>query len=90
MKRRLSVRAVVMAAAALAGTAIAGPSSAMLDVPFYSYTYFSDATYTTVVGYEGGTCFHGEAAVHQMVGTGSAYVIQERAGVCRGDQIIYE
>ncbi len=90
MNRRLSVRAAAWAAAALTGTAIAGPSSAMLDVPFYNYTYFSDATYTTVVGYEIGACFHGEAATQGMVGTGSAYVIQERAGVCRGDLTIYE
>lgn len=90
MKRRLSVRAAAVAALALAGSAIAGPSSAMLDVPFYNYTYFSDATYTTVVGYEIGACFHGEAATQGMVGTGSAYVIQERAGVCRGDLTIYE
>lgn len=90
MTKRLTLRAATIGGLALAAAAIAGPSSAMLDVPFYNYTYFSDATYTTVVGFETGTCFHGQAAVHQMVGTGSAYVIQERAGVCRGDLTIYE
>lgn len=90
MKRRVSVKMAAMSAVALAASAVAGPSAAMLDVPFYNYTYFSDATYTTVVGYEIGTCFNGQAAVQQMVGTGSAYVIQERAGVCRGDLTIYE
>ncbi|WP_439471367.1 hypothetical protein [Brevundimonas sp.] len=90
MTRRISIKAAAAVAAALAVSAIASPSAAMLDVPFYNYTYFSDATYTTVVGYETGTCFHGQAAVHQMVGTGSAYMLQERAGVCRGDLTIYE
>ncbi len=90
MKSRLTIRAAAVAALALAGSAIAGPSAAMLDVPFYNYFYFSDATYTTQVGYEIGTCFNGQAAVQQMVGTGSAYSIQERAGVCRGDLTIYE
>ena len=90
MNKRLTLRATAIGALALAASAIAGPSSAMLDVPFYNHFYYSDATYTTLVGYEIGTCFHGEAAVHQMVGTGSAYHVQERAGVCRGDQTIYE
>jgi hypothetical protein len=90
MTRRVSIKTAAAVAAALAASAIASPSAAMLDVPFYNYTYFSDATYTTVVGYEIGACFHGEAATQGMVGTGSAYVLQERAGVCRGDLTIYE
>ena len=90
MKRRVSLKMAAMSAVALAASAIASPSAAMLDVPFYNYTYFSDATYTTAVGYEYGTCFHGQAAVQPLVGTTSAYVLQERAGVCRGDLTIYE
>jgi hypothetical protein len=90
MKRRVSIRAAVIAATTLAGMAVAGPGNAMLDVPFYNYVYFSDATYSTVVGYEYGTCFNGQAAVTPLVGTSSAYVVQERAGVCRGDLTIYE
>jgi hypothetical protein len=90
MMKRLTLRTAAIAGLALAASMVAGPSSAMLEVPFYNYFYFSDATYTTMVGYEIGTCFHGEAAVHPMVGTGSAYYIQERAGVCRDGMIIYE
>lgn len=85
----VSLKAVA-AGLALAVSAVAGPSSALLDVPFYDHLYFSDATYTTVVGAEYGTCFHGQAAVHPLVGTTSPYHQQIRAGVCRGDLTIYE
>lgn len=90
MTQRFSVRAVAVAAVAMAASAVAGPGAARVDVPFYNYLYFSDASYSELVGFEAGTCFNGQAAVQQMVGTGSAWMVQERAGVCRGDLTIYE
>ena len=61
-----------------------------LGEPLYSYTYFSDATHTVVVGWAWGVCYPGYVGTGPLQGQASRYVLQERVGRCINGETIYE
>jgi hypothetical protein len=75
--------------AALSLGAMAAPAQAFVDIPLYSYEYYSDSTYTTMVGYAGGVCYSNYAGTGPLQGSGSQYVIATQVGVCRNGMAIY-
>lgn len=87
MKTIMALTAAVTVAIAPLG--LGSASAAVLDIPLYSYTYYSDATYTTVVGHAWGVCYDGYAGIGPLQGQASAYQIEEQVGVCRNGMAIY-
>ena len=77
----------VLALAGLAATLGMGPATAQLPnngTPLYSYFYYSDATYTQLVGGGSDNCngYFGSGTVTQ-------YKVVEQIGVCRNGMAIY-
>ena len=83
---RLSGAAAILALSL--GTA-AAPAQAFIDAPLYSYDYYSDATYTTIVGNAWGVCYSNYVGTGPLQGTASQYVIVTQVGVCRNGVAIY-
>ena len=59
------------------------------DEPLYSYEWYSDATYTTLVGHAWGVCYADYAGISPIQGVGSAYEVRTQVGICRNGQAIY-
>ena len=77
----------VLALAGLVGTLGMGPATAQLPnngTPLYSYFYYSNATYTQLVGGGSDDCngYHGS-------GIATRYEVVEQIGVCRNGMAIY-
>lgn len=77
------------AVAALSLGAMAAPAQAFVDVPLYSYEYYSDSTYATPIGYAAGVCYATYAGIGPLQGSASQYVIASQVGVCRNGMAIY-
>lgn len=59
------------------------------DIPLYDYNYYSDATYSELVGSQSGVCYQGYAGVGPTYGTITPYEQQTQVGVCRDGVTIY-
>ena len=71
------------AAGALASAAVlVGAGQASSSGYYYLYTYFSDASKTTVVGYNNQSCQPGGHIVDNISGTVTAHSTQSILGYC--------
>ncbi|VXC52350.1 hypothetical protein [Sphingomonas sp. AX6] len=79
------------AIALVAAFAVTGTSAAQVggDIPLYDYNYYSDATYSELVGSQSGVCYQGYAGVGPTYGTITPYEQQVQVGVCRNGVTIY-
>jgi hypothetical protein len=59
------------------------------DEPLYSYTWYSDASHTTQVGYAWGVCYPGYVGISPVQGAITAYEEKIQVGVCRNGEAIY-
>ncbi|MBW8302379.1 MAG: hypothetical protein K0M78_00220, partial [Brevundimonas sp.] len=89
MFRSLRVLALTLAGAA----ALAAPAGASVgpgDIPLYDVHYYSDATYTQMVGWQTGFCnWNNPAMLGPVQGVETAYDQQVQVGICRDGAAIY-
>jgi hypothetical protein len=71
-----------VAAVAVAG--VAGVASAVPPGLLYEKYYYTDATYTTVVGHQLDRCVNGNVGSGTLHGSKSDYVIATAVGECPG------
>ena len=91
-------RIAIALSALLVGGVVAGAAAAAQwdRVPLYSYIYYSDSSFTTVVGEHGGVCYGTPGYVYAGVtqypyGTVTAHVQEVRIGWClQNGETIYE
>jgi len=83
MIKRISILAV----ASLAALSVAGPVVAFNGEPAYSITFYSDATWTTQVGFARAVCLESGPSSQLQWGTNSAYEEFLEAGVCIDGQL---
>lgn len=69
---------------AVALAAVAGAASAVPPGLLYEKYYYSDATYTTVVGHQLDRCVNGNVGSGVLAGSKSDYVVQTAVGQCPG------
>jgi hypothetical protein len=87
MKKLMALAAA--AAVAFGALGHGSATAAAFDIPLYSYTYYSDATHTAVVGWAWGVCYYDYAGTGPLQGQASAYEVIEQVGVCRRGMAIY-
>lgn len=70
--------------AAVTVAALAGAASAVPPGLLYEKFYYSDASYTTVVGHQTDRCINGIVGSGTLAGSKSDFVVQTAVGQCPG------